>query len=152
MSEHRDRERDKRPWYRKGLHFQCQPGCANCCGGDPGDVWVDDKEKAAIAAFMQLAVKTFNSTYVRKVADGDSLREKRNGDCILLRADGSGCSVYSARPRQCRTFPFWPENVISRRAWEGLKRECPGIGKGRLWTAAEIERMLAETDELVMHV
>ena len=150
MSEHGDW--DKRTWYQKGLRFQCQPGCANCCGGDPGDVWVDDQEKAAIAAFMQLALKAFSRKYVRKVADGDSLREKRNGDCVLLRDDRSGCSVYSARPRQCRTFPFWPENVISRRAWEGLKRECPGIGKGRLWTAAEIERMLVETDELVMHV
>ena len=27
------------------------------------------------------------------------------------------CSIYRARPAQCRTWPFWPENLLSKRDW-----------------------------------
>jgi Fe-S-cluster containining protein len=44
--------------------------------------------------------------------------------------DGSRCSVYEARPAQCRTFPFWRENLRTRAQWEQLREFCPGIGEG----------------------
>jgi Fe-S-cluster containining protein len=56
-----------------------------------------------------------------------SLKERRAGhiyDCILFDAESSGCTVYSARPSQCRTYPFWPWN---RERTETLKAECPGV-------------------------
>jgi Fe-S-cluster containining protein len=57
--------------------------------------------------------------------------------------DGVRCSVYRARPEQCRTWPFWPENM-SERVWtKEVKRDCPGIGIGRLHSPREIERELA---------
>lgn len=39
------------------------------------------------------------------------------------------CSVYEDRPTQCRTFPFWPEN-IDPKSWKKLSEFCPGIDQG----------------------
>ena len=46
----------------------------------------------------------------------------------------TGCSIYADRPAQCRTWPFWPENLTSRSTWEAVKRRtpCPGMGNGTL--------------------
>jgi hypothetical protein len=35
---------------------------------------------------------------------------------------------------QCRTWPFWDENLTSRRAWDNARRRtpCPGMGTGPL--------------------
>ena len=52
-----------------------------------------------------------------------------------------GCMVYPVRPRQCRTFPFWSENLKDAAAWEALRPGCPGIGEGRLFPSEEIRRI-----------
>ena len=61
--------------------------------------------------------------------------------------DGDGrCRVYPVRPLQCATWPFWTEN-LKPETWNGPVREtCPGIGQGRLYSRAEIERLAAERD------
>ena len=28
------------------------------------------------------------------------------------------CTVYPVRPLQCRTWPFWPENLSSKQSWD----------------------------------
>jgi Fe-S-cluster containining protein len=43
---------------------------------------------------------------------------------------------------QCRTFPFWPENVQSARAWEALKSFCPGIDEGDWHSPEEIREQV----------
>ena len=57
-------------------------------------------------------------------------------DCVFLdRASTPGkalCSLHDARPSQCRTYPFWPENLKSPRAWQRTSRLCEGIGQGPL--------------------
>lgn len=80
-------------------------------------------------------------TYCRWVTDwkGDevlSLREKSNKDCILW---DSGCTVYTERPLQCVTFPFWDSIVSSAEYWEIAGTGCPGINNGDLHTEKEIE-------------
>lgn len=63
--------------------------------------------------------------------DGEPvLRLKDNGDCIFWDA---GCTIYSVRPRQCRTFPFWGEILESPEAWEAQKAFCHGIDEGKLY-------------------
>jgi Fe-S-cluster containining protein len=44
------------------------------------------------------------------------------------------CKVYRSRPSQCRTWPFWPDNLESRRAWVMAKKHapCPGMDQGKL--------------------
>ena len=47
---------------------------------------------------------------------------------------------------QCRTWPFWPEN-LDRATWHGpVRKHCPGAGKGRLYSRAEIEELARMTD------
>jgi Fe-S-cluster containining protein len=138
---------EPRVWYEQGVRFTCQPGCALCCSGEPGYVHVSDQEKTDMAATLDLSRDDFERRYVRQTVDGDSLKELRNGDCALLENTRPGCTVYEARPTQCRTFPFWPEFMVSPRAYNELKSECPGIGVGKLCTREEIESMMAESRE-----
>jgi Fe-S-cluster containining protein len=67
-----------------------------------------------------------------------SLKERGNYDCIFWK---NGCSVYEARPLQCRTFPFWPSILSSVGSWEAIS--CSGMGKGALHSMKEIELALA---------
>ncbi|HOX06721.1 MAG TPA: YkgJ family cysteine cluster protein [Planctomycetota bacterium] len=124
------------PWYAAGLAFECQR-CRKCCGGEPGYVWIDETELGRLAAEMGLNPQHFRSAYCRKVFGRISLRERADGDCVLLGPEG--CTVYASRPLQCRTFPFWPEHVESPEAWERLAQSCPGVNRGRVHPAGEIE-------------
>ncbi len=128
------------PWYAGGLRFTCAR-CGRCCGGAPGYVWVEQAEIAPMAAHLAMETREFRKRFCRNVWWRVSLRERPNGDCVMLTP--GGCSVYEARPAQCRTFPFWADNVRSAEAWEALKRRCPGAGQGRLYSAEQIERIAA---------
>ena len=130
-------------WYREGLRFECTQ-CGDCCTGAPGYVWVTHAETEKIARFLDLTPTKFRKEYVRKVGRRYSLIERANGDCIFF---NQGCTVYPARPKQCRTFPFWPENLNSGKAWEKLESECPGTGKGKLYRLEDIELIRRGGDE-----
>ena len=128
-------------WFAEGVRFTCQPGCRRCCGGAPGDVWVTEEELAAIAAYMKLTADEFERSYIRRYASGKaSIRERRNGDCVLL--DEKGCSVYPVRPKQCRDYPFWPEVLDTPFAWIAEMNRCPGIGQGELHEAPKLQDLL----------
>ncbi|MCA9295462.1 MAG: YkgJ family cysteine cluster protein [Phycisphaerales bacterium] len=125
-------------WYADGLRFSCTQ-CGNCCTGPPGFVWFTDDEAAALADRFDMTVREFRKMYARKIDGGWSLGEvetEHGFDCIFLdRSTGAGrCSVYEDRPTQCRTWPFWPENLRTERTWELVKRQtpCPGMGAGTL--------------------
>jgi Fe-S-cluster containining protein len=128
------------PWYQGGLRFTCTR-CGHCCTGAPGYVWVNDQEIAALAEFRGETVEQVIGLYTRRVDRGRSLREKANGDCVFYDRQ-AGCTVYPARPRQCRTWPFWESNVANPRAWEQTCAVCPGSGQGELIPAEEITRRL----------
>src|ERR1700693_4403782 len=128
------------PWYEEGLRFLCTR-CGNCCTGAPGYVWVYDLEIAALAQFLGETVEQVVARCTRPVGGRRSLREKQNGDCIFYDRN-EGCTVYPARPRQCRTWPFWESNVITPEAWQRTCEVCPGSGRGELISAEEITRRL----------
>ncbi|NOX37052.1 MAG: YkgJ family cysteine cluster protein [Calditrichaeota bacterium] len=67
------------------------------------------------------------------------LRSHPNGACIFF--DGQGCQIYPVRPLQCRTYPFWPEHLKSAYRWKMVARQCPGVNRGRLYSAEEIVQM-----------
>lgn len=125
------------PWYREGLRFQCT-GCGGCCTGAPGYVWVTRAEIAAMAAALDMDVEQFGKRYLRQVGNRYSLIELSGGDCVFLDADLRHCRLYRHRPRQCRTWPFWPSNLGSPEAWDDVAQCCPGVGRGRLYTLEEI--------------
>ncbi len=96
----------KTPWYADGLRFTCTQ-CGACCSGEPGHVWVEQEEIDAMAEEMGLEVEVFERKFVRQVGPDRSLVEYPDGDCILLDPKTRHCTVYEARPIQCRTWPFW---------------------------------------------
>jgi len=129
--------------YDDGLRFSCT-GCRYCCGVEPGYVFLTHDDVDRLAAFFHLEPACFIETYCRKVPMGGisyvSLKEKARNDCEFL--ESYGCSVYEARPLQCRTYPFWSGIVASKQAWDDEARSCPGIGTGRLYSRTEIEKMV----------
>lgn len=112
-------------WYKEGLSFKCTE-CGKCCTGSPGYVWVSPQEIEEMALFLNLPLDQFIQRYIRKVGKRFSLIESKiTYDCIFLK--DKKCQVYGARPIQCRTFPWWPQNLSSPTAWEETAKHCEGI-------------------------
>jgi uncharacterized protein len=130
-------------WFKDGLRFQCTQ-CGNCCTGAPGYVWVNKAEIEALAAKLAIGVMEFEEKYVREVGVRKSLVEYSNGDCVFFDGVARKCTVYEARPRQCRTWPFWDSNVRTPETWDHTCEVCPGSGKGNLVTVEQILKQVAE--------
>jgi Fe-S-cluster containining protein len=130
-------------WYKDGLRFECVR-CGGCCRGEPGYVWVRGPEVAAMAQLLDMDFREFMDKYCRAAFGDVSLKELPNGDCVFWSEEG--CRIYPVRPVQCRTFPFWREYVRSARSWRRAGRRCPGVGRGRLFSAEEIQQRVRETD------
>lgn len=126
------------PWYKDGLKFECTQ-CGDCCTGGPGYVWVTAAEIEDLARQLGEPVEEFEAKYVRKVGVRKSLREYSNGDCVFFDNQKRCCTVYDARPKQCRTWPFWDSNLKSPSAWQQTCEMCPGSGKGTLHSLQQIE-------------
>lgn len=137
--------RTTKPYYRRQpLRFQCT-GCGACCsGGGDYHVFVERAEAAAICAYLGLSWAWFRRRYLRRTAQGARvLRLERDGRCTFLGADNR-CTVYAARPRQCVSYPYWPEVVSTRAGWLREARRCEGIDRGTRIPLRLVERMLKE--------
>ena len=130
------------PWYHDGLRFQCL-GCGRCCTGQPGYVWVSRREIERLAAALQLEVAELERRFIRCVGRRKSLIELPNGDCIFYDGTSRRCTVYAARPAQCRTWPFWTSNMRTPRAWEVTCAACPGCGRGPTISSEQIAALMA---------
>lgn len=130
------------PWYAKGLRFGCTQ-CGACCRGE-GYVWVDAREAAGLADHLGLKLGDFGHRYLRLVGNRLALVDGPDGACVFWQ---DGCTVYPARPRQCRTFPFWREHLVDERAWEAVAEESPGVHRGRRYSREEIDRLLSGEGE-----
>jgi uncharacterized protein len=130
------------PWYKDGLRFTCT-GCGDCCTGSAGYVWVNAEDIARMAAQVKLSVEDFEAEYVRQVGVRKSLIEYDNGDCVFFDNKSRKCNVYSSRPRQCRTWPFWESNVRTPEAWQETCEVCPGSGRGKLYQLEDIQQQVA---------
>ncbi len=116
---------EENPWYKDGLRFNCT-GCGQCCTGSPGYIWVTQKEIHTIMEFLKISYSEFEKKYLRRIKNRFSLIEKPiNYDCIFL--ENNKCSIYSVRPKQCRTYPWWKQNLKTREDWEAAAKMCEGI-------------------------
>lgn len=130
---------ERQPWYKAGLQFECTQ-CGDCCTGAPGYVWVNREEMENLAdSIGEEDLEKFEATYVRRVGIRRSLREFPNGDCVFFDGESRKCTVYEARPRQCRTWPFWDSNLRTPDAWRETCNVCPGSGTGKLYQLDQIE-------------
>jgi hypothetical protein len=144
-----------REWYADGLRFACTQ-CGNCCTGPTGYVWFTEAEGKALANRLELSEADFYRRFARKLEGHWSLRENKTAhgyDCIFLDRDTvpgkAVCGVYEARPSQCKTWPFWPENVRSPHSWAQTKKvtPCPGMDTGKL---VPIEQIRIQRDMTTM--
>ena len=117
------------PWYADGLQFTCVENCGGCCTNhdDYAYVYLDRPTERRIARHLKLDLATFRKRFT-ELDDGTRVVRMDAPDCPFL--DGKRCSIYPVRPLQCRTFPFWEENLSSPQRWKKLAAFCPGIDQG----------------------
>ncbi len=133
-------DKKKEKFYAKGLRFECT-GCGNCCKLDGGKVFVTAKEAETIAAFLHITEEEFHQRYIADREQGKYVLKDGDADnCIFLK--NNRCEIYEVRPIQCKTFPFWHENIKSLYRWKIIAQDCPGINRGRLFTVEEIVQVL----------
>jgi Fe-S-cluster containining protein len=131
----------------KGLRFECTQ-CGKCCTNhaDYAHVYLADREVTALARLLGLPVEEFERKYTLIDEDGWTQLKTEAGRCMFLGADG-GCGVYGARPTQCRTFPFWRDFVEQGKWTDEVREICEGIGRGRVYTHGEAERLMIQMEE-----
>lgn len=117
---------NKKPWFHQGLRFKCT-GCGKCCSGSPGYVFLTDDDIEKLTAHLGITQEEFIKKYTKTFHGKLSLRDDTPGyGCIFLK-EGKSCSVYHARPMQCKTYPFWIGNISSQKEWEEEAQRCEGI-------------------------
>ena len=101
-------------FWKNGVGFSCSQ-CSACCRYEPGFVFLYEKDITPLLTVLNLDFASFVEKYCRWVDLHDgyeylSLIETAKYDCIFWK---DGCSVYEARPLQCRAFPFWVDALSS---------------------------------------
>ena len=156
-----------KPWYRDGLRFTCTQ-CGDCCRshGDYQWVFLTPDEVTRLAKHLGMTNAKFLHEYCDKDEDGLGHTLKwPDRACVFLgqgsgespgegaaspkgeQARKEGCTVYDARPQQCRTWPFWPEN-LPKKVWDkDIVPFCPGAGEGRLYSLGEIRKISKDQAE-----
>lgn len=131
------------PYFRRQpLRFECTECGACCTGGGDRHVYLADGEARAICDFLGLSWGWFQRRYLARTPQGERvLRIGEQGDCVFLQ-ENRRCGIYGARPVQCRSYPFWPELVSSKRAWHREQSRCEGIDRGRVVPLEVIEAAL----------
>lgn len=133
-------------WWGKGeqeVNFKCT-GCGKCCSNE-GEVWFNTDEVADLVMYLN-ATRGEESTeeilerYADDFMPGWVKMKNREieqedgsttGGCIFLDDDGKKCTIYGARPVQCRTYPWWPRLMHNESTWN-----AEAIPEGQTWTAA----------------
>jgi len=99
-----------------------------CCVGESGYIWVNFKEIEQIAEFLNLSISDFSNRYLRRAKNRYSLQEVKTKElgyaCIFFDLEKKLCKIYSVRPTQCKTFPFWEQ---FKNDTKELVKECPGV-------------------------
>lgn len=113
------------PWFSQGLRFKCT-GCGKCCTGSPGYVFLSKPDLEALSSHFSLAQEEFAARYTYQVDERISLLDRPgSSECIFLK--DNQCSVYEARPIQCRTFPWWIHFLESKEDWLEAGTRCEGV-------------------------
>ena len=132
---------------KEGIRFECQ-GSSNCCVSREsyGYVYLSNKDILRLSKFTKLKYDDFIKLYCDKTDGFTHFKEKKKkSKCIFL--DKKKCSVYEARPIQCRTWPFWKENMNTKKWNKEISKFCPGINKGGRISKKEIDKIINEDED-----
>lgn len=133
-------------FYEQGIAFECT-ACGRCCKthGEYSYVYLAEADIDAISAYLGLHRHEFLERSCG-TEDGYVFLRSTDSDCLFL--EGQRCRIYPVRPKQCSTWPFWLENLVSEETWNGPVRSCcPGIGQGKIHSAQEIEAIARSRDD-----
>ena len=137
-------------FWAQGLRFQCI-SCGRCCRHEPGYVFLSAEDLRALSRHLELSEEEFTEKFCREVNIGGirrlSLKETEENDCVFW---DKGCTVYPARPLQCRTYPFWSGILASEEDWIRESRACPGIGTGPLHSKRRIASELRRRERQIL--
>jgi Fe-S-cluster containining protein len=101
----------KQDGYSYAFDYSACATCeGRCCTGESGYIYVTKTEIENISELLGLSVNDFVREYLFKKMYKYSIKERKVGDsyeCVFYNKESNGCSIYEARPSQCRTFPFW---------------------------------------------
>lgn len=146
MTNKNEKLKTKQWWEDAGIRFECIE-CGNCCGGGPGFIWVNDEEKALIAQFLNIDENELKREYLTTHMGRCSIKEQKNYDCIFLDSESKRCKIYEVRPKQCSIYPFWTSLLENRKIWDYYAERCPGMDKGKHYTAEMIRQLVREDIE-----
>ena len=135
-------EKTVKKWWHDGVRFECQ-GSGKCCvsRGEYGHVYLTLDDRRRLARLLKMRLSSFTRKFCEQ-GEGIWKLKDFTETCVFL--EDKRCKVYTARPTQCRTWPFWPE-VMSAKAWsKDVAQFCPGVGKGKVWGKAEIEKRIKD--------
>ncbi|ACV64242.1 protein of unknown function UPF0153 [Desulfofarcimen acetoxidans DSM 771] len=131
--------------------FGCTDGCmGSCCMLI--NIYLDPWDVETIARCLNMSGQQFIQEYCDYEIDNNSrwpyvrLKDAASGPCSFLMEDGK-CSIYGARPRNCRTAPLGRAVRYNNDGESTVKEEkiffipptdnCMGFGEGRDWTVHE---------------
>jgi Fe-S-cluster containining protein len=131
----------QKPWYKDGLQFTCTQ-CGDCCRthGDYQFVYVPPDDADRLAEHFKVSRTEFFRRYTDKGDEGVRTLKWPDEACVFL--GPKGCTVYLSRPEQCRTWPFWPENMTKKVWKEEIVPFCPGAGEGKLYNLPTIRKLM----------
>jgi len=129
----------KKWWEKEPLRFECQADCFKCCT-KPGIVYFDKASIENAAKILKVSSELFKKEFLLW-DHGHWMHEVANGDpCAFLVPEG--CSIHNGKPIQCRSYPFWKENMTSKSMWSLVGAFCPGIGFGSHVAITTIRKFL----------
>ena len=121
---------NKKPWWHNSVRFTCTQ-CGNCCrtNGEYAYVYLTSTEITQAAKYLNIKIREFRKKYITKEQGYEFVKDPQS-DCHFLTVDGK-CSIHPVKPRQCRDWPFWKENLASEKIWrEEVAVISPGVAKG----------------------
>ncbi|MDP6962614.1 MAG: YkgJ family cysteine cluster protein [Planctomycetota bacterium] len=140
-------------WWKYGVAFSCQR-CAKCCHARDGIayVYVNRRERAAIAAKLEVPLATFDQKYVDYQDHAKAHVKFVGGKCMFLK--NNQCSINAVKPTQCRTWPFWEEIMVSQESYKQQVLDfCPGSQVSQPTIAPEsIADQIQETEDAFFEV
>ncbi len=98
-----------------------------------------------MAEFLEISLSSFTRQYTQPTDFGFRSLRFENGACIFLK--DNLCVVHEVKPTQCRTWPFWEENLESKATWQSEVVDfCPGASEGNSIDDELILRQVRETE------
>ncbi len=106
----------------------CDTCEGNCCIGESGNIWINKQEIENLSSHLDIPLEELRVRFLEKRGYKYSIKEVKlssdNYACVFFNLEKKQCSIYEARPIQCRTFPFWD---YFKNHKEEVIKECPAI-------------------------